>query len=326
VRKSDSKAFSLDNFGGKSEFEFRCGDKQNLRPSTMADNAQPPPTEGPDTNEQIPLSEMDDLLQNLVQISIELGEDDVFQLFALPETTFHKVTSSSNETVVADGTGTRPYSASIAFLHFIKAFGHLLDGASVIELGGGIGACGLYLAHRQRSSSRIVITDGEPIAVEIAKRNRSFLNLSQVDIRRFLWSTDPNEIRRQLVDDENDESLQVQYVIGTDLLYYKTDAVVLMATIDALLAKDGVAFLPGIVRSLTLPDQLVQAASKHGLEITTLQLELFVDEPNLESIVSWYNIQFLTVVRRECVLPEALKEVLESVGQKPFDPNASDSE
>jgi hypothetical protein len=68
-------------------------------------------------------SSRDELLQSLNKISIELGGTDVFQLLALPEAVFHEVTSSSSSnqtgTGIADGTGTRPYSASIALLHFI---------------------------------------------------------------------------------------------------------------------------------------------------------------------------------------------------------------
>jgi hypothetical protein len=292
----------------------------------------------------------DELLQSLNKISIELGKDEVFQLLALPEAVFHMVNSSSSQqdTDIADGTGTRPYSASVAFLYFIRAYGHSLVEGPAIELGGGIGVCGLFLAkYRQEkeqqegqqttakdSPNSIVVTDGEPMAAEIARRNRSLLGLSRhdVDIRRLLWSNDPKEITRQLFDndgsiqDDDDASMSLslknkfRYVIGTDLLYYRTDASALMATVDTLLADDGVAFLPCIIRATYLPDQLLQAASERSLEVSKIQLERFVKEEDLECIVGWYNIQFLVVQRKGRVLTEKLREALESAGQRPFDP------
>lgn len=294
----------------------------------------------------------DELLQSLNKISIELGKDVVFQLLALPEGVFHSVNSSSSQkaTGIADGTGTRPYSSSIAFLYFIRAYGQALLEGPAIELGGGIGACGLYLAmYRQEEERReaakksphgIVITDGEPMAVEIARRNRSLLGLSRHDvgIRRLHWSTDPIEITRQLVDDHNsaqDDNAPLpislknkfRYVIGTDVLYFRTDATALVATVDTLLAEDGVAFLPCIIRATHLPDQLLQAATERRLEVSTIQLERFVKEEDLEYIVGWYNIQFLVVQRKgRRVFTDKLRQALESAGQRPFDPYESESD
>jgi Methyltransferase domain len=229
----------------------------------------------------------------------------------------------------------------------------LVEGPA-IDIGGGIGVCGLYLAkHRQlqerehepasetKSSPSIFITDGEPMAVEIVRRNRSLLGFSRyyVDIRRLLWSTDPKEITRQLVDPNNwqhDDNTSLtlslkkkfRYVIGTDLLYYKTDATALVSTIDTMLAEDGgVAFLPCIIRSTLLPEQLLQAATELSLELSTIQLELFVKEEDLESIVGWYNIKFLIVQRKGRVLAdEKLRQALASAGQRPFDPHHDESD
>ena len=88
------------------------------------------------------------LLGHLVQTRFTLStreHDDnalpnELSLWALPEPDFLQLTSSQN---TQDGTGMRPYSGALAFLQFVRAFPRVFSDASLVELGAGIGACGL---------------------------------------------------------------------------------------------------------------------------------------------------------------------------------------
>jgi methylase of polypeptide subunit release factors len=118
-----------------------------------------------------------ELLSRLSTVEIPMGAT-VVELYALPETSFREATASSNADHVFDGTGTRPWSGCMAFLQFAQAFPEIFkqSNVNVLELGGGIGACGLLLAKYHEAAS-IVMTDGEPMALEIAKKNRQRLGV-----------------------------------------------------------------------------------------------------------------------------------------------------
>jgi predicted nicotinamide N-methyase len=124
----------------------------------------------------------------------------------------------------------------------------------------------------------------------LARRNCQGLP-NVVAIQQLVWNEDPEY--------NYNFSRPFDILVGTDLLYYKTDANVLMATIHALLAVDGIAFLPGIIRTPTLPAELLEAASKYGFHLTQLDLEAFINEKQLQCIGGWYTITFLVVQRQD---------------------------
>jgi hypothetical protein len=331
------------------------------------------------------------LLDNLVQIRITLSNNsssssppkrqpehpfpslplDV-HMWALPEQDFHTLTSRREEGS-GDGTGMRPYSGAVAFLQFVRAFPNVFGNStsSSVDLGAGIGACGLLLAKMQSQATaeqklestssslldnwdharrpRIVVTDGEELAVETIKRNRELFGLGPDDVQvcKLLWSDDPKQIAKQLDDDHRSSSSsncstslysvdetkipRFTYVIGTDLLYYRSDARVLLATAVALLDTsivdgDGAIFLPAIIRSANLADDLVKAAHDFGFEASTSRLRSFVPKADLQLISGWYNLDFLILTRKGATLQPALKCAMESCKQRLFVPGASSSE
>ena len=101
----------------------------------------------------------DELLNHLVKVPIQLFDDernddcfvDRVELWALPEQVFHEVTKSSCDHIV-DGTGTRPFSVAMAFLQFCRAYPDIFlnEAYRLVELGAGIGACGVMLAMARR--------------------------------------------------------------------------------------------------------------------------------------------------------------------------------
>ena len=309
----------------------------------------------------------DELLRSLVKIPIEWDdklsstEHDCFpkciELWGLPEHLFHKLTNSScNSKHIEDATGTRPYSGALVFLEFCRVYSSVfLDQQyRLVELGAGIGTCGLILALAKRnaqtlmprpgtqlvspscnnSAPGILLTDGEKLATQIAQRNATLLGLSPrevlVDILR--WTEDVQEIQKIA-------SLHsFHYVVGTDLLYYRSPARALITTAEALLAKqdkyspsqhgiveslpyEGAIFLPAIIRTPLLAQEIIDVCSDLNLEIQVLPIESFYQPIN----PMMYNVSFLVVSRKGVDLHPALAAALRDA--HPFTANEdSDNE
>ena len=287
-----------------------------------------------------------ELLNSLVKIPVECDHADSsaspfpnrVELWGLPEHLFHEVTMSSSDRL-EDGTGTRPYSGATVFLQFCHVHPNIfLDRRyRLVELGAGIGACGLVLALGRRQGSQcpdelessqpdsidsqpsILLTDGEKLTTEIARRNCSLLGMAsgEVDVAILRWSEDLNEICKIA------PLHSFNHVIGTDLLYYRTPARALLTTAEALLAKqgdnnistEGAIFMPAIIRSPSLGDELVEVCRDLNLTVLIVPIEAFYlpDNPIL------YNISFLVVTRKGANLQPALQDALRDA--RPFNPH-----
>jgi predicted nicotinamide N-methyase len=101
-------------------------------------------------------------------------------------------------------------------------------GRDVIELGCGLGAPGLAAA---RAGARAVLTDVEDGALALARANAA-VNRLDVDVRRLRWGDVDRELRGRFA-----------VVLGADVTYDPAERGALLATIEALLAPGGVAWL-----------------------------------------------------------------------------------
>jgi hypothetical protein len=293
-----------------------------------------------------PLLESLELVDVIESNDQTTDNDEMVQLWALPEAAFHKATSSVQPNVgTFDSTGTRPYSGAKALIWFFRAFPEIFEQCDIIELGAGIGACGLLLAQQQRQQrqqkkGKIVITDGEPVAVEISKRNKKFLSETEHSNRDdfsslvtccpLRWSENAEEVREQLASYSENNTLKFKHVLGSDLLYYKTDPKALIATAVHLLddkgPEDGAIFLPALIRCETLGQEVVDLAHEYELEVDTLKIKKFVPKQYLESIPGWYNLDFLILTRKGKPLQRELNEAMTKAKKCPFDPDASSSD
>ncbi len=103
-----------------------------------------------------------------------------------------------------------------------------LAGRDVIELGCGLGAPGLAAA---RAGARTLMTDAEPEALELALANAR-ANAVEVEVARLRWGDVPDALRGRF-----------DVVLGADVTYDPGERAALLATIEALLAPGGVAWL-----------------------------------------------------------------------------------
>ncbi|HVV82193.1 MAG TPA: methyltransferase domain-containing protein [Kofleriaceae bacterium] len=103
-----------------------------------------------------------------------------------------------------------------------------LAGRRAIELGCGLGAPGLAAA---RAGADVLLTDVEPEALELARANAQANGL-EVAVRRLRWGEVPRELEGAF-----------DVVLAADVAYDPRERGPLLATIEALLAAGGVAWL-----------------------------------------------------------------------------------
>ena len=103
-----------------------------------------------------------------------------------------------------------------------------IEGRAVIELGCGLGAPGLAAA---RAGADVVLTDVEPDALELAAANAAANRLAAF-VTRLRWGEVPASMRGRFA-----------VVLGADVTYDPRERSPLLATIEALLAPGGAAWL-----------------------------------------------------------------------------------
>eukprot|EP00636_Phaeomonas_parva_P012325 CAMPEP_0118861580 /NCGR_PEP_ID=MMETSP1163-20130328/7070_1 /TAXON_ID=124430 /ORGANISM="Phaeomonas parva, Strain CCMP2877" /LENGTH=182 /DNA_ID=CAMNT_0006795407 /DNA_START=263 /DNA_END=807 /DNA_ORIENTATION=- len=134
---------------------------------------------------------------------------------------FIQATRSGQE---EDHTGKRPYGGAMVFCDALggsAALRSLLGGGSrVAELGCGVGLVGLALA-RCRAAA-LVLTDGEASTVDLARRNVEAAGVgtgTEVRCMRLGWGSAEELAAVQ----GTQPSGGFDVVLGTDLMYYRTD-------------------------------------------------------------------------------------------------------
>jgi predicted nicotinamide N-methyase len=188
-----------------------------------------------------------------------------------------------------DCTGQRVYAGCQTMVRFLAGRPWLVRGKSVVELGCGVGACGLAVAGRL-GAARVVLTDGQPSTLLLARANAEALGLllpqpqpqsqpelqsrGRVSVRRLLFGTDG--CQALLAAEGLDVDGGADVVVGCELMYYNVDPTAVLTTAAALVRRaaaapataegngdgngDGVILLAHIFRGAHLPQSLADAA------------------------------------------------------------------
>ena len=194
------------------------------------------------------------------------------------------------ETSYAEGgLGWRVWSSARRLCCQLAAEPLLVTGRRVLELGAGVGLCGLLAA--RMGACEVTLTDALPGLLEQLSRNAALndaLSAGTVRVRRFLWESDcedalPGAAKKDIVDPSSLLASQLRrlaapssaaleadsvfdQLIASDCLYDWGQRRPLPRVISRRLARpDGVALLTVPVRDKTLLDAFVRELSREGL-------------------------------------------------------------
>ena len=122
-----------------------------------------------------------------MELELERGEDvDTADLPSLPS---GRSLAIRQAPVIDAGTGGKVWPAAAVMCRWLRCQQAELRGSSILELGCGAGACGIFAA--ALGASRVMLTDGEDAAVGLAARNaqdnRTMLGGADVRAGRLLW-------------------------------------------------------------------------------------------------------------------------------------------
>ncbi|KAG5182187.1 hypothetical protein JKP88DRAFT_245645 [Tribonema minus] len=173
----------------------------------------------------------EDHQQRLQRIPVDFGQAWQIQLHTLKGAAFHYATRASISKD-HDFTGLRVYSGTQALGLFLLKYPAFVTDRQVIELGCGTGALGQLLAQRLRCR-RLVLTDGESQALDLARMNTCHANTDcsgePVAVQQLRWG-DAKETAGALARGAFDVCL------GADLMYYNIDVRLLLTTALSLIA------------------------------------------------------------------------------------------
>ncbi len=229
----------------------------------------PPPTmtmAGAPTMPHQPPPSLLEVVEEAVDLGAVVG---TLRLRQLAPRSFNDACKSTAQGDATDCTGQRVYAGCQTMVRFLAGHSWLVRGRSVVELGCGVGACGLAVAG-SLGAARVVLTDGQPSTLVLARANAEALGLlpqshphprsqpqpqsqprpqSIVSVRRLLFGLDGNEgggggggdcdggCRALLAEEGLDADGGADVVVGCELFYYNVDPAAVLATAAALVRR-----------------------------------------------------------------------------------------
>jgi predicted nicotinamide N-methyase len=197
------------------------------------------------------------------------------------------------ELALGRGVGAKLWRAASMLSDVLFADPAFVRGQSVLELGAGVGLCGLLAA--KLGAKTVALTDFEPALLDslaLAARDNRAPGDAETRVARCDWREERRraEAETEAADadadaDADDDALAAaaarggwlpalpfretfDRIVGSDLVYERTHAETLPFVLRARLAKPlGVATLVGAVRDRALLDALVAGAGALGLDV-----------------------------------------------------------
>jgi len=150
----------------------------------------------------------------------------------------------------------------------------LLSGKRVLELGAGVGLCGLLAS---RYCEEVVMTDGDEMVVKMLESNvklnqRNSDRVSNIKVTKLFWGAEGLEDLIKCIDIENGYDI----IIGSDLVYQEDVLGSLWTTVDGLLKKSisSLFLVCQQDRGGDLIRQMVQLGNESlGFKVKTLPLD-----------------------------------------------------
>ena len=196
---------------------------------------------------------------------------------------------------IFESTGLTLWRASKLLCEFMCSNSHYIENKSVVELGAGLGLCGLLAYHLH--ASKVVMTDGDTDVLaemrynvesnlkdiiietsneEIEGQDKAGIRKKSEDIilcRQLRWGrnyTSPfkRSIMKSLnVGNEEEDDFYFDVIIASDVIYVEYVLDDLFDTIDGLLSpSEDATFLLGYARRAVDISLVFECAKKHGLK------------------------------------------------------------
>eukprot|EP00741_Cyanophora_paradoxa_P013041 tig00020675_g12594.t1 len=171
-----------------------------------------------------------------------------------------------------DLTGQTVWPGAILLSRFLLERRAALEGRSALELGAGLGLCGLLAV--QLGASRALLTDGSDIVVEVLSQNVALQQpplRERLAARRLMWADEADEAAA-------DASGPFDVLLAADVIYRTHSIPPFTASVRRFLsaprapgAPTPVCFLGFIPRSQLLHDALDEAIPRAGLRVRAVQ-------------------------------------------------------
>ena len=175
-----------------------------------------------------------------------------------------------------DSTGMTLWRASEILCQYLVAHGEdLLRNQTVLELGAGLGECGI-LVYKLELAKRVIMSDGDTDVLEQMRKNVDY-NLHSTDMKRhtkvlacrqIIWqkNKDVEDFRqRWCVREQGCDGFDI--IMGADIIYTESAVVPLFDTVTSLLSKQNpqAKFLLAYARRNVNIDFVLDHAKKCGL-------------------------------------------------------------
>lgn len=218
-----------------------------------------------------------DTIEETVNFGPNIGDIKVFQFSG---SAFNSACSSSNSNA-NDCTGCRVYSGMHVEARFLACHSELVNDKKVVEIGCGTGLLGISVCLASRPAS-MVLTDGNARSITLTNRNLSRHNLFiSASARVFQWST------------HRDFGETFDVVIASELMYYKTDIPLLVATVTRLLNEDGLFLHAHLFRRDGQEEEFISALEEIGWSTLEAPVTQFISLEELGYRVDWYRVRCL---------------------------------
>lgn len=267
-------------------------------------------------------------VSEIVDFGPSLGTEQIVQLAG---EAFHNACLQVNSKNV-DNTGLRIHAGAHVAIRFLLANSILIGNRRVCELGCGTGVFGLIGTRGGSIPSQLVLTDGNPDTVEIAKLNVQQLaapsSSSKVSCHQLLWGskvyvdnlllahtelsgsgsfeqlTEPDETSAQQYSKLAAEDILPavpllisspfsDVVIGCELFYYRTNVEELLYTVLQLTDSKGIFIHSHVFRRPGQDSELINYLFLHGWITVEIPVQLFVEEKELADHPEWYGVHTL---------------------------------
>ena len=202
------------------------------------------------------------------------------------ETIDQKITLKE-KSKINQSTGLALWTCSQILFGYLVENAHFVNGQRVLELGAGLGLCGI-VAH-YLNAKRVVATDGDVTVLENLRYNYKLNNLKlEEDGKDDITSLDnvgtckPSIVCPQLIWGKDLQKFQNEYgrhsvIMGTDIFYADESVQPIWETIDILLEEDGVFMLAYCPHKVTI-DQILNKAKQLGFTWLKPNISQYSDE------------------------------------------------